>query len=138
MSKAFEYKEVKELIKYYKNLFNEKKNNNFINNQYKNSLLLKISILNKNNLFSKLINDSLNAGVIDLENDDIKELISNIYYYKISDECYYSCNSFYNDYYNSINEKLNLLSKGTNPISWLFTSKYKKDYVERIYVQLNI
>ena len=137
MPKTFEHKEVKELVRYYKNIFDDINKNKVISDKYKNSLLSNISMLNRNKFFDKLIENSFKNPSIDLDNNDIKELITNIYNSKISMECSSSNYSFYKTYGRDIEEKLKILSSGSNAFSWLFSSKRKKGNIEDIFEELN-
>lgn len=136
MPKAFEHKEAKELVNYYKNIFSDINKVNSINEKYKNSLLLNLSLLHKNKFFSKLIENSINNPNMDLDNNEIKTLIINIYYSRMSNEYFLSCNSFLQTYGKDIENKIKLLSSGSNAISWFFTSTRKKDNVEETFNEL--
>ncbi len=136
MPQTFEHKEAKALVKYYKSIFEDINNVNSINEKYKNSMMLNLSLLHKNKFFSKLIENSINNPNLDLDDKELKTLITNIYYSKMCNEYFSLCKSFIDTYGKDLENKIKSLSSGSNAISWFFTSFKKKENAEDSFNEL--
>lgn len=136
MPKAFEHKEAKEQIQYYKKLLLDLKNSASFSSSCQNDLLNNIKILRNYGFFSDMVENSLCGKEIDYNNSSFISFISSIYYYKES--CKYAdiCSSIYDAYGSQIEGLINSLSSGANALFWLFTSKKKKSNAEDAYNEL--
>lgn len=136
MPKTFDYKDSKEIVKYYEKILFDLKESQKISNEYKNDLLKYINNLHNCGYFNQIIKEEIENGTFDLNSEKFSNLLTKIYLYKeclnVSNECMvlYNSNSSY------IENCINLLSVSKNSIKWLFSSKQKKSDAESAYNEL--
>ena len=125
MNKAFEYKEAKELINYYKSVFER------INNGIKFYATCNYNI---NENINYLSNRLYFNWVI--ENILKNTFISSIYYYKRAEEYKITCQSLLDNYKYKVNKLISNLAIGGSPLFYFFASKSKKIEADKAYQEL--
>ncbi len=136
MPKSFEYKDSKELLKFYKKFLQNLKNSSNTVDIYKNDIVDTTRNLDDRKYFSSIVEDGINNKNIDLHKENTYKFISNIFYYKESCKCNEICKYVITGYESNIENLIKSLSNGKNPIRWLFSSKNKKDEAEDAYNEL--
>lgn len=136
MPKSFEYKDSKEQLKYFKNLLQGLNKCSYIVENYKNEVIDLTNSLLKKEYFSKLVEECINGKDVDLHNDNIYKFISNIYFYNESLKTNEICKYVKTSYKDNLESSVKSLSKGKNSITWLFTSKHKKEEAEQAFKDL--
>lgn len=136
MPKYFEHYEVRDLKKFYKELLNKLKINSKLYEKYKKNLENQIQYLQGIGFFSSLVTDGIQGKRVDLNNNNIISLITNIYLFKESSKKAEICNNLYNTYGKDIEKNISLLSSASNPVFWLFSTKKKKNNIEKTYSEL--
>lgn len=126
MVKKYEYKEAKEMIDYYHNLLNELNDDSLLISNIRYYLMQNIQSLLRDNFFSHIVSDWLNDKTIDLINENSIEFITRLFKVKKADEIRDKSNRIIKEYRDQILKNILCLSKVTNIISWLFSSKDTK------------
>lgn len=136
MSRSFSYKDAKELIRYFKDLMANFKKIQSFSNECQRNLKLVIRNLHNKDFFSRMVERVLKENKTIFDESELDKLLVNIYLYKESCKYAEKYNSLLNNCGETIKNNISTLSSGSNGIFWLFSSKNKKERVEKSYEEL--
>ena len=127
MSRAYEFKDAKYLIKEFQNLLKNLSSSDKYVKKYEKEIKNEAELLIKTDYFKKiLLQDFNNQTPQEIDYKEIYNIIKAMYCYFKSIELSSICFNLYKSNNELIETYIKLLSKGKNAIKWLFLNKEKK------------
>ena len=137
MSRAYEFKDAKYLIKEFQNLLKNLSSSDKYVKKYEKEIKNEAELLIKTDYFKKiLLQDFNNQTPQEIDYKEIYNIIKAMYCYFKSIELSSICFNLYKSNNELIETYIKLLSKGKNAIKWLFLNKEKKKETENSFEQL--
>lgn len=138
MPKNFKHKQVKEEVQYHKKLLNNLHNGASAFKAFYYYIDLKQQLNNLLDLdyFSELVENGIKGNAIDIDEQNLKLFISNIYYYKEISKYSITCKSLYDSNNTLVESNILALSSASSPFSWFFSSKKRKQELKMHIIHL--